>query len=170
MEKWKIIEGYNYKYEVSNTGNIRRTKDKKILKKQLRGGYFRVSLCIHGKFNFKSVNRLVAIAFISNPENKPQVNHINGKKDDDRVENLEWCTRSENIRHAIRIGLKPSLPMPEKTRKAIRERNIIKVIDIDSGIVYESIKSASESIGINRHTLSQYLSGSRTNKTSLKYY
>lgn len=70
-------------------------------------GYLLVDMRKNGKRYLKCVHRLVAEAFIPNPEGKTQVNHINGDKSDNRVENLEWCTCSENQYHAFRIGLKP---------------------------------------------------------------
>ena len=71
-----------------------------------KNGYRRLGLAKEdGKVNHKRVARLVAETYIPNPDNKPQVNHINGIKDDDRVENLEWCTNRENISHARETGL-----------------------------------------------------------------
>lgn len=70
-----------------------------------RGKYPRISTCVNGKKKNLKVHRIVAETFIPNPENKRQINHINGIKTDNRVENLEWCTQYENMRHAVSLGL-----------------------------------------------------------------
>jgi len=107
-----IINGYiKTKYSISNLGKVYSAKTGKEIKPAITNkGYYRVSLYINEKENCLSpkikrkqkfsVHRLVAVTFIPNPENKPQINHINGIKSDNRVENLEWCTGLENVRHA----------------------------------------------------------------------
>jgi hypothetical protein len=108
-ETWKDVAGYENKYQVNNFGHIKSLLRKgKILKNSVlsKTGYLCVDLCYNGKITKHTIHRLVAKAFIPNPENKEQVNHINGVKKDNRVINLEWSTRSENQLHSIRIGLR----------------------------------------------------------------
>lgn len=104
-EIWKVIQGYEKKYEVSNLGNVYSHKHHRILKPyELKKGYLRVDLYNENseRKHFK-VHRLVALAFIPNPDNKPQINHIDGNPKNNQVSNLEWCTNDENHAHAMRM-------------------------------------------------------------------
>ena len=104
-EVWKDIPGYENLYQVSSEGRIRRGERLKIPHKD-RGGYLTVWLCKNAAQKNYKVHRLVALAFISNPSGKMTVNHIDGNKQNNRVENLEWATHSENIIHANKMGLR----------------------------------------------------------------
>ena len=107
-EIWKDIKGYECIYQVSNLGNVksldrlstngRRLKGK-LLAKTNSKGYIKVTLTNKNKSDNRDIHRLVAQAFIPNPENKPQVNHIDEDKTNNTVDNLEWCTAKENINH-----------------------------------------------------------------------
>jgi len=112
MEIWKDIPGYEGLYQASNYGNIksfkRRGQPKDRIRKpmMLTNGYRNIDLSKHNKRSLQKISRLVATSFIPNPENKLCVNHKDGNKLNDKLDNIEWCTHSENQKHAYKLGLK----------------------------------------------------------------
>ena len=107
MERWRQVPIAEYKdlYEVSDRGRIYSVRSKKCLMPKIsKAGYYYITLANHGKFKAMRIHRLVAMAFIPNPENKPTVNHINENKLDNRLENLEWATIAEQNIHGTRIA------------------------------------------------------------------
>jgi len=119
-EQWKPIDGFENHYEISDFGNVRSidrfvdfgTTGTKFYKGQAKSknphyknGYLSVSLKVKGIEKRVFIHRLVAIHFITNPENKPEVNHLDGDKNNNYISNLEWATAKENSQHAVRTGL-----------------------------------------------------------------
>lgn len=162
-EQWKDITGYEGEYLVSNLGNIKSIKryhrGYDVVLKPLKTGpdwknencYLQVTLSKKNKTEKKLIHRLVAEAFIPNPDNKPQVNHIDGNKANNHIDNLEWSTESENSNHAINVlgkmnngvfGVKP-------------------IICLETGKKYRSIAFAAKELGVNRRTFSYLISKKR---------
>lgn len=109
LEQWKDIEGFEGMYQVSNTGKVRSfrrcAKGRELTPWYAKNGYCQVYFVVDNKRIAKKVHRLVAQAFIENPESKPEVNHVDGRKENNHVSNLEWSTRQENMNHARKTGL-----------------------------------------------------------------
>jgi hypothetical protein len=110
---WKDIPGYEGHYQASTSGKIRSTKffrhngvTRELKQQHTYDGYCRVALTIKNVQKSVTVHILVAKTFIPNPENKSQVNHIDGNKDNNSVSNLEWVTPKQNIQHSIKLGLR----------------------------------------------------------------
>lgn len=129
-EVWKEIPGFEGKYMASSSGkimslNFRGVSGRKGILKQSqdRYGYLKCSLYKNGKQMYFSVHRLVLLTFVPNAEGKPAINHINGNKKDNHVENLEWVTCSENTQHAYRNGLIPKT----SERKRESSKNNIRI-------------------------------------------
>lgn len=106
---WKDIEGYEGLYQVSNVGSIYSVRYKRFRKSKTdKYGYSVVGLNKDGNIRWFFVHRLVASAFIQNPRNLPVVNHLDGNKQNNCMDNLEWCDHSANVKHAYKSGLIPS--------------------------------------------------------------
>lgn len=128
MEQLKEVPNFPL-YSASSFGYILNNKSKRILKECLLNcGYKQVSLCNNGAVNNVLVHRVIAKTFIENPENKKQVNHINGIKTDNSLENLEWNTRSENQLHSIKTGLRTTKGVKNSQCK-LSEKEVINILN-----------------------------------------
>lgn len=166
MEVWKDIAGYEGYYQISNFGNIR-SVDRVIysdkfhigIKRELKGrtlnpsvnnhGYLSLILSKNGEKKSCRIHRLVAEAFIKNPNNYDQVNHIDGDKTNNKVENLEWCNNQYNVIHAYKNGLAKSHPKS------------IKQYDLKGNYIqtFESIVKASKEVNGNTSNINKCVKG-----------
>lgn len=112
QEVWRDIKGYENLYQISNFGNVKSIRRNMVMKQSKNvWGYPTVSLYKDKNEKRYAIHRLVGLNFIENPLNKPEINHIDGNKENNRVENLEWCTRSENMKHSFANGLEKPVYM-----------------------------------------------------------
>ena len=144
-------------YEDGRLYNHKTKKFKKWTKDT--NGYMKTQIWFSGKPKNVHQHRLLAESFIPNPKCKSQVNHINGIKSDNRIENLEWVTQSENAKHSFANGL-----------QKVTKPNMMPVIDKVSKNIYESISDASRQTGWSVSHLRNMLLNNRTNKTNLEFY
>ena len=166
-EEWRDIPDYVGVYQISNYGRVKRLEHTKvykngthyhytplILKPQFeRCGYIQLHLCKDNNKIWIKVHRLVAESFLERPEEKTQVNHIDGNKANPRLDNLEWVTQSENILHAIRTGLV----------KKFRRTPVLQ-FDLEGNFIreHESITAAAKSVGRSSSSIQKYLEGETT--------
>lgn len=150
-EIWLPVVGYDGIYEVSNFGRVKsiRFGKTKVMKQSNSHGYKTVELCVDRHRDCQRVHRLVAFAFIPNnaPDTKIFINHKDGNRSNNHVDNLEWCTASENIEHAYRV----LQVAPRPTYQS--QPNQIKIIEENSGVEYFSIREASRQLNIKRDTI-----------------
>lgn len=176
-EIWKWIDGYENMYQVSNLGRVRSVdryvycevspnKLQHIFGKVLKQGtnhkgYPIVYLSKDGKQKTITVHRLVAKAFIENPLNLPQVNHIDGDKTNNQVDNLEWCDNSYNQIHAHKTGL---FPKYEDTIGWGRPAKAVAMLDLNTGEVlrtFDTLASVKRETGINQFNVRSVCVGDR---------
>ena len=157
-EVWKPIEGYDNKYFISNFGRVKSKAKKEdiILRTQLTNkGYVWVGIHYKGEKRY-DVHRLVAKYFVDNPNNYPEVNHLDGKKENNCYDNLEWCTRSQNNLHAFRTGLRQN----KKFGEAYNAKKVYQY-DLEGNYIteYSSTTEAAKKFNCYPSAISQCASG-----------
>ena len=175
-EEWKDIEGYEGMYQVSNKGNVKslerkvwdsrgyyRTVTEKILKTGESGrGYLIVVLCKNGKMKTCKVHRLVAEAFLENPQGLPEVNHLSEDKTDNSLENLEWVSHKYNCSYGTRIKRIAEANSKALTNHPKLSKSVIAISKV-SGLIteFKSIHEAERVLGINNSNIAACLKGKR---------
>lgn len=160
MEIWKKIIGFENLYEVSSLGNVKslgnsKLRKEKILKQGISNcGYKTVCLSKNNKYKTYTVHRLVAMCFIDNPKNKATVNHRNGIKNDNRVENLEWCSTSENTKHAYDSGLINVSKGENHVNSKLTKEQVLEIRTIGRNLKQREI---AEIYGVNQVLISNVL-------------
>lgn len=159
QEIWKDIPNYEGLYKISNLGDIMSIRRKRLIKSDKRkDGYIQVHLTKNKKMKNFLLHRLVAITFIENPNNYEFINHIDGNKENNSLNNLEWCDRSYNILHAYNNEL-------------IKKRKKVEQYDKNNNLlnIYTSIMEASKKTNIDRAHISACCKGKKKYKSAGGY-
>ena len=163
MERFAKIKGYP-KYEVSSDGYVKSLTTNRIMKpSEAYGGYLHVKLFDGRKHHSKAVHRIVAESFAEGPYDGLEVNHIDGNKHNNSLDNLEWCTHSENTRHAIRTGLFIPYKLPPRPHEGRRVRIV------ETGQVFDSLTRCADSIGGVKQGIYQCLAGTKKTYKGYRY-
>ena len=162
------IKGYEGKYQVSNLGNVRNSKGKVMKQNKRQDGYMMIQLFKDGKHKHHFVHRLVLSTFKANPNNKPQVNHINEDKTDNRLNNLEWSTPKENINH----GTHNKRAVATRKANGTYDKMSIKVYCITNNTVYKSASEAARQLNLDPSSITKCLKGKykQTKGYQFQYY
>lgn len=178
-EIWKDVIGYEGLYKVSNTGKVKsvgrsfemcnrwnfpviiQVREKElIIAKYKNHGYAYCTLSKNSKSKKFKMHRLISIHFIPNPNGFPFINHINAIRDDNRIENLEWCDHSHNMKHRFKMGYDHS---------GVKNPSARKVIDTSTKQIFDTVKEAADKFSLNYNTLSGMLNGHDKNHTTLNH-
>lgn len=162
-EIWKTIDRYGGLYQVSNLGRVRNCDGLVMSQKPSKDGYVRILLYKDGKYKAEYAHKLVANAFIPNPDNKPEINHIDANKSNNYVDNLEWVTRSENHHHAVAKGLKPICPTFKKYGADNPCSKPVLQYDMNGNLIREwkSRIDAAHYIGCDPNSITRCINGVR---------
>ena len=162
MEEWRDIPGYEGWYQVSNLGRVRsmRRISPSIMSPSTYNGYHRVNLSNGGKYTTIHIHRLVAMVFLPNPYNYPQVNHLDGNRQNNNINNLEWCSRSQNQIHAYRV----------LGRARPRCKPVIQMDDNEKILnMFESISQASRYCNVSVTTIREAILGKINHAEGFKW-
>ncbi|MEE6721116.1 NUMOD4 domain-containing protein [Limosilactobacillus reuteri] len=154
MERWKPIEGYEDYYLVSNKGNVKSIRSKKILKPRIGdAGYYYLVFSVHGKRKTVKIHRLVANAFIPNPNNLPMINHKDENKLNNNVNNLEWCTPKYNTNYGSSIT--------KRVRSRIRNGNTRRIVAVNiftkEKYIFSTRYECARVLGVSHQSIRQFL-------------
>lgn len=170
-EKWKPVLNHEGFYEISNFGRVKSLKRKSSIGRLLRARFLSPKLDRSGSYNIELrfpdgtkrgyyIYRLMAVAFIPNPENKAQVNHKNGNRKDNKLENLEWATPSENMMHKFRVLKSPP----------VGEKPVIQLsLSGDTIQEFKSVLEAARQLGIDHRGITQCVLGYNKSASGFKW-
>lgn len=171
-ETWKDIPGYEGLYQASTLGKISNSRGRTLKENLIKKGYYHITLYKSGIPKTFKLHRLIAFTHIYNPNNFAQINHINGVKTDNYIENLEWCDHSHNQLHAYKTGL-------NKARRGVASHRFGKtrglsnraklVLDTQTGIFYDCAKDAADAKGFSYMQIKYRLQGKGPTNSGLIY-
>ena len=173
QEIWKDIKGYEGMYQVSNLGRVKSIRSKDsigrkrklgLLSLQIHQGYVNTRLMKNGIRKTVRIHRLVAQAFLKRVNGKPEINHIDGNKENNNVKNLEWVSRSENVKHAYNNGL---IKQTSKRRNDYRSKPIMQILNNEIINEFPSAMEASRKLGFPQGNISRCCRGKQ--KTAYGY-
>jgi hypothetical protein len=165
MEIWRTIKGYNGRYVISNSGEIKRVKSLRLDRAKLgklrknhdKDGYRKIQLHKEGKAKSFFIHRLVLQTFVGNPKKGQQSNHKNGIKSDNRVCNLEWCSRKENVEHAHRTGLCDRAIGSRHHKAKLKDWEVLSIRKEYSRKDHVTLKYLSNKYGVTFSTISRII-------------